>query len=79
MAVAGGHAVCQAEFDLTPGHSLAWQVHLQPEHLPFDRLLGMSRMLEPSAPARDLKVPSRIVHLRLFWDDPALQLASTNT
>ena len=78
-----GHALMQTleamqldgVLDLTPGiRSL--QVHYQPETLAIDRLL---RIVEDSweevCLARDLKVPSRIVHLPLSWDDPACQLA----
>lgn len=61
--------------DLTPGiRSL--QVHYQPETLPIDRLLRIvENAWEAVCSARDLKVPSRIVHLPLSWDDPACQLA----
>ena len=61
--------------DLTPGiRSL--QVHYQPETLPIDRLLRIVEdAWEAVCAARDLKVPSRIVHLPLSWDDPACQLA----
>ncbi|MFN3580491.1 MAG: urea carboxylase [Pseudomonas sp.] len=61
--------------DLTPGiRSL--QVHYQPETLPIDRLLRIVEdAWEAVCTARDLKVPSRIVHLPLSWDDPACQLA----
>jgi urea carboxylase len=78
-----GHALMQSlegmqlagVLDLTPGiRSL--QVHYQPETLSIDRLL---RIVEDAwdevCQARDLKVPSRIVHLPLSWDDPACQLA----
>ena len=61
--------------DLTPGiRSL--QVHYQPETLPINRLLRIVEdAWEAVCTARDLKVPSRIVHLPLSWDDPACQLA----
>jgi urea carboxylase len=78
-----GHALMQAlealaldgVIDLTPGiRSL--QVHYQPETLALADLL---RIVEQAwsevCNAQDLKVPSRIVHLPLSWDDPACQLA----
>ncbi|MFO7705025.1 MAG: urea carboxylase, partial [Halopseudomonas sp.] len=78
-----GHALMQSlqamhlpgVSDLTPGiRSL--QVHYQPETLPIDRLLRIVEdAWEAVCTARDLKVPSRIVHLPLSWDDPACQLA----
>ncbi len=78
-----GHALMQAleaknldgVIDLTPGiRSL--QVHYQPETLPLDRLLDtVAGLWDAVCSAHDLKVPSRIVHLPLSWDDPACQLA----
>ena len=78
-----GHALMQAlealalegVIDLTPGiRSL--QVHYQPETLKLDSLLvTVQREWNQVCSARDLKVPSRIVHLPLSWDDPACQLA----
>lgn len=78
-----GHALMQAleaknlagVIDLTPGiRSL--QVHYQPETLPLQTLLDIIAGLWDSVcSAQDLKVPSRIVHLPLSWDDPACQLA----
>ncbi|UAW98993.1 urea carboxylase [Halopseudomonas nanhaiensis] len=78
-----GHALMQAlealalegVIDLTPGiRSL--QVHYQPETLKLDSLLAtVRREWNQVCSARDLKVPSRIVHLPLSWDDPACQLA----
>ncbi|AYF87955.1 urea carboxylase [Pseudomonas sp. DY-1] len=61
--------------DLTPGiRSL--QVHYQPETLPLDTLLQtIAGLWDGVCAAGDLKVPSRIVHLPLSWDDPACQLA----
>ncbi|MED5609595.1 urea carboxylase [Pseudomonas sp. JH-2] len=61
--------------DLTPGiRSL--QVHYQPETLPLAQLLEtVAGLWDEVCAARDLKVPSRIVHLPLSWDDPACQLA----
>jgi len=78
-----GHALMQAleakqldgVIDLTPGiRSL--QVHYQPETLPLDDLLEtVAGLWDTVCAAQDLKVPSRIVHLPLSWDDPACQLA----
>ncbi|MDP3814807.1 urea carboxylase [Pseudomonas sp.] len=78
-----GHALMQAleakqlegVIDLTPGiRSL--QVHYQPETLPLNDLLGIvAGEWDGVCAAQDLKVPSRIVHLPLSWDDPACQLA----
>ncbi|WP_426783232.1 urea carboxylase [Pseudomonas atacamensis] len=61
--------------DLTPGiRSL--QVHYQPEQLPLADLLGIiAGKWDAVCAAKDLQVPSRIVHLPLSWDDPACQLA----
>jgi len=78
-----GHALMQAlqakgldgVIDLTPGiRSL--QVHYQPETLALQTLLEIvAGEWDAVCAARDLKVPSRIVHLPLSWDDPACQLA----
>lgn len=78
-----GHALMQAleakqldgVIDLTPGiRSL--QVHYQPETLPLPVLLEtVAGLWDAVCAAQDLKVPSRIVHLPLSWDDPACQLA----
>ena len=78
-----GHALMQAleaknlhgVIDLTPGiRSL--QVHYQPEQLPLHQLLEIvAGEWEAVCAAKDLQVPSRIVHLPLSWDDPACQLA----
>ncbi len=78
-----GHALMQAleakqldgVIDLTPGiRSL--QVHYQPETLALEDLLGIvAGLWDAVCAAQDLKVPSRIVHLPLSWDDPACQLA----
>ncbi|UQY35598.1 urea carboxylase [Pseudomonas fulva] len=78
-----GHALMQAlqakgldgVIDLTPGiRSL--QVHYQPETLALQTLLEIvAGEWDVVCAARDLKVPSRIVHLPLSWDDPACQLA----
>lgn len=57
--------------DLTPGiRSL--QVHVDPDRLPIDTLLGLLTELEDDLPATsELVVPSRSVRLPLSWDDPA--------
>ncbi len=78
-----GHALMQAleakgldgVIDLTPGiRSL--QVHYQPETLALQTLLDIvAGEWDAVCAAKDLKVPSRIVHLPLSWDDPACQLA----
>ncbi|SIQ14212.1 urea carboxylase [Aquipseudomonas alcaligenes] len=78
-----GHALMQAleakqlegVIDLTPGiRSL--QVHYQPETLPLANLLAaVIGEWDAVCNATDLRVPSRIVHLPLSWDDPACQLA----
>ncbi|MUT72797.1 urea carboxylase [Stutzerimonas frequens] len=78
-----GHALMQAleakqldgAIDLTPGiRSL--QVHYQPETLALEDLLEIvAGLWDAVCAAQDLKVPSRIVHLPLSWDDPACQLA----
>ncbi len=78
-----GHALMQAletralpgVIDLTPGiRSL--QVHYQPETLPLAQLLELVVGEWASVcSAEGLRVPSRIVHLPLSWDDPACQLA----
>src|SRR5690606_8922708 len=78
-----GHALMQGleakalngVIDLTPGiRSL--QIHYQPETLPLAELLTIvAGEWDAVCAARDLKVPSRIVHLPLSWDDPACQLA----
>ena len=61
--------------DLTPGiRSL--QVHVDPDVLPIDRLLGLLSELEDDLPATSqLVVPSRSVRLPLSWDDPATREA----
>ncbi|QLF94727.1 urea carboxylase [Pseudomonas sp. ABC1] len=78
-----GHALMQAleakrldgVIDLTPGiRSL--QVHYQPETLALQELLDtVAGEWDAVCAAGDLRVPSRIVHLPLSWDDPACQLA----
>ncbi|WP_197373881.1 urea carboxylase [Mycolicibacterium baixiangningiae] len=61
--------------DLTPGiRSL--QIHVDPQQLAIDRLLGLLTELEDDLPATsDLVVPSRSVRLPLSWDDPATREA----
>mgnify|MGYP002656360165 CR=1 FL=1 len=78
-----GHALMQAleakrldgVIDLTPGiRSL--QVHYQPETLTLQTILdNVTSLWDAVCSAQDLKVPSRIVHLPLSWDDPACTLA----
>ena len=78
-----GHALMQAlqarqlagVIDLTPGiRSL--QVHYQPETLPLAQLLDIiASDWQVVCAAPSLRVPSRVVHLPLSWDDPACQLA----
>jgi urea carboxylase len=60
---------------LTPGiRSL--QIHYDGTALTRRRLLGLLAEIEATLPsAHDVKVPSRIVHLPLSWDDPATRLA----
>ncbi|MDD3519298.1 MAG: carboxyltransferase domain-containing protein, partial [Chromatiales bacterium] len=61
--------------ELTPGiRSL--QVHYDPRLLPQSRLLDLLIAAEDALPPVDaMKVPSRIVHLPLSWDDPATRQA----
>lgn len=61
--------------DLTPGiRSL--QIHYDGSSLTRKRLLGLLAEIEASLPAaQDVKVPSRIVHLPLSWNDPDAELA----
>ncbi|CAG4922270.1 urea carboxylase [Paraburkholderia saeva] len=78
-----GHALMQqlealdldGVIDLTPGiRSL--QIHYQPERLPLATLLDtVERTWQRVLLQQDLRVPSRVVHLPLSWDDPACQLA----
>ncbi|MFL9876093.1 urea carboxylase [Paraburkholderia megapolitana] len=78
-----GHALMQAlevlalpgVIDLTPGiRSL--QIHYEPEQLPLATLLvQIEAHWQAVLQQRDLRVPSRIVHLPLSWDDPACRLA----
>ncbi|APO79300.1 urea carboxylase protein (plasmid) [Rhizobium etli 8C-3] len=61
--------------DLTPGiRSL--QIHYGGGGLTRRRLLGLLAEIEASLPpAQAVKVPSRIVHLPLSWNDPDAELA----
>ncbi|HEX3378739.1 MAG TPA: urea carboxylase [Paraburkholderia sp.] len=78
-----GHALMQSleakrlagVIDLTPGiRSL--QIHYRPEELPLASLLDIvAQAWNEVLLHKDLRVPSRIVHLPLSWDDPACQLA----
>jgi urea carboxylase len=64
-----------AFIDLTPGiRSL--QIHFDPGRLPQEELIALlSRLAEELRHERITRVPSRIVHLPLSWDDPATRLA----
>jgi urea carboxylase len=78
-----GHALMQSlaaqalpgVIDLTPGiRSL--QVHYRPDDLPLTHLLGIvTQTWKDVLLQQDLRVPSRVVHLPLSWDDPACRLA----
>lgn len=61
--------------DLTPGiRSL--QIHFDPSRLPRNKLLSLIEQAD--ADTRDiehLEIPSRLLHLPLSWNDPAIQLA----
>ncbi|WP_322042330.1 urea carboxylase [Paraburkholderia sp. J67] len=61
--------------DLTPGiRSL--QVHFDPAVLALDRLIDHLKGAEAQLPAVDaMRVPNRIVHLPLSWDDPSTRIA----
>jgi urea carboxylase len=61
--------------DITPGiRSL--QVHFDARQLSRADLIMQIRGLDLALPSLDeMKIPSRIVHLPLSWDDPACQLA----
>lgn len=67
--------LADAVIDVTPGiRSL--QIHYRPEQLPLATLLELvAGLWGEVCAARDLKLPSRTVHLPLSWDDPACQLA----
>jgi urea carboxylase len=59
--------------DLTPGiRSL--QIHYDPLALPLEDLLAtLSEIEDAIGDCSDIEVPSRIVHLPISWDDPAVQ------
>ncbi|WP_036044451.1 5-oxoprolinase/urea amidolyase family protein [Paraburkholderia mimosarum] len=61
--------------DLTPGiRSL--QVHFDPALLTRDQLIDHLKDAEAALPAVDaMRVPNRIVHLPLSWDDPSTRVA----
>jgi urea carboxylase len=61
--------------DLTPGiRSL--QVHVDGDRLTVERALDIVRGLDEEVGAgEDVRIPSRIVHLPLSWDDPATREA----
>ncbi|HET6951585.1 MAG TPA: 5-oxoprolinase/urea amidolyase family protein, partial [Acidimicrobiales bacterium] len=61
--------------DITPGiRSL--QVHVDGERLTVDQALALVRDLDDDLPAGgDVRIPSRVVHLPLSWDDPATREA----
>ncbi|WP_430232219.1 5-oxoprolinase/urea amidolyase family protein [Paraburkholderia tropica] len=61
--------------DLTPGiRSL--QVHIDPGTLSLDALLDHLKHAETQLPAVDaMRVPNRVVHLPLSWDDPSTRVA----
>ncbi|AJY08488.1 urea carboxylase [Burkholderia sp. SIMBA_043] len=61
--------------DLTPGiRSL--QVQFDPRTLPLDALLVHLQAAERELPdVTDMRVPNRIVHLPLSWDDPSTRVA----
>ncbi len=61
--------------DMTPGiRSL--QIHYDAGELSRTRLLDLLERAEGELPGlEDLKIPTRIVHLPLSWDDPATRLA----
>jgi len=62
--------------DLTPGiRSL--QVHFDSARAPLESLLDWLKATIDKLPAvEDMRLPSRIVHLPLSWDDPATQMAT---
>jgi urea carboxylase len=61
--------------DLTPGiRSL--QVHFDPALLTREQLIEHLKEAEAALPAVDaMRVPNRIVHLPLSWDDPSTRIA----
>ncbi len=75
LSQAVGEAGLPGIIDVTPGiRSL--QIHYDSAILSRSRLLGALAEIESGlAPAEDIVVPSRIVHLPLSWNDPTIQLA----
>lgn len=75
LAQAVADAKLRGLIDLTPGiRSL--QLHYDSTILSRRRLLDMLRELERGLPPVDaMKVPSRIVHLPLSWNDPQIVVA----
>jgi urea carboxylase len=61
--------------DVTPGiRSL--QVHVDGERLTVDAALGLVRELDADLPdVGAVRIPSRVVHMPLSWDDPATREA----
>ncbi|BCM89749.1 acetyl-/propionyl-coenzyme A carboxylase alpha chain [Abditibacteriota bacterium] len=61
--------------DLTPGiRSL--QLHFDPRRTSREALLNLLQQAEAELSGQhDVKMPTRIVHMPLSWDDPATQLA----
>lgn len=59
--------------DQTPGiRSL--QIHYDPRRLPLDDLIAALQSIEEAlGDSSDMEVESRLVHLPLSWDDPAVQ------
>jgi urea carboxylase len=69
------HDAVPGILDLTPGiRSL--QVHYDSRVLPLTKLMELLLAAEKALPAiEDMKVPTRIVHIPLSWDDAATKLA----
>jgi urea carboxylase len=65
-----------AVLDVTPGiRSL--QVHFDNRRMGADRMLDLLRGLEAELPPLDdVRIPSRIVHLPLSWDDESTRIAT---
>lgn len=65
-----------AVIDLTPGiRSL--QVHFDNRQISADRMLDLLRGLERELPPLDdVRLPSRIVHMPLSWDDESTRIAT---
>ncbi|MCW0181630.1 MAG: urea carboxylase [Zavarzinia sp.] len=76
LAQAVREARLPAIIDLTPGiRSL--QIHYDSRVLKTATLVAALREIEAGLPpAEAVKVPSRIVHLPLSWNDPSIQLAA---